>query len=678
MMDDLELLTVIKTQLSDTIKYANSDFKKEYKAMLDSYNQEKYGNEEEGRSQVVSSDHYDMVESDMPALARIFLGANKVMQFTPLNNDDKEEAEHKTIYADWVIRQQKDSFKIIHDWIKEPGFSKCAVVKYYCEEVEKPEYHAYKGLNEDELALVTEDLESQDKVDRVEIATQDEDDEGRFNIRFRVIKKRKKLSIVNVPPESFIFSRGAKSKEEAMLVGDECIKTKGELIADGFDKKLVKSLQPNKDPNGWDATQQRFENQGGWDYKSGYHWTQETVTIQNLYALVDYDEDGIPERRFIMKCGEVILENEPYGIAPYAILSQVLMPHAAIGKSRGEQAQRYQKEKTAIKRGVMDNIYSVTRTRYAVDDSGGTIEGGTVDLDDLSNQALGGYVRCDGDPSTRLMPLVTPYIGDGALQVVQYIDTEKANSLGNMLTNQGLTADKFYKETATRFEGIEEAGQAKIELVARVYAETGFRDLYEGVIWTAQHYQDDEAEIMVLGEPMIVDPRNWKYEHYCQSQVGLGAGDSAGAIDNLGAMLNTQLTLMGVQSPLVDSKKVYNTLDDLARALGKPDTSRYYNDPEVEQQQLLYMVEKLMKDNQMLMQQVQQNSAFAEPEKIRAEAKLIEAQSKQEIEAAKLSNQQQQFMEEMAQKQRQFMTDFARQMTELELKYKQDVPGSTV
>ena len=183
---------------------------------------------------------------------------------------------------------------------------------------------------------------------------------------------------------------------------------------------------------------------------------------------------------------------------------------------------------------------------------------------------------------------------------------------------------------------------------------------------------------MVLGEPMIVDPRNWKYEHYCQSQVGLGAGDSAGAIDNLGAMLNTQLTLMGVQSPLVDSKKVYNTLDDLARALGKPDTSRYYNDPEVEQQQLLYMVEKLMKDNQMLMQQVQQNSAFAEPEKIRAEAKLIEAQSKQEIEAAKLSNQQQQFMEEMAQKQRQFMTDFARQMTELELKYKQDVPGSTV
>ena len=294
MMNDLELLTVIKTQLSDTIKYANADFRNAYKSMLDSYNQEPYGNEEEGRSQVVSSDHYDMVESDMPALSRIFLGANKVMQFQPLSKNDIEEAKHKTIYADWVIRQQKDSFKILHDWIKEPGFAKCAVVKYYCEEVEKPEYHAYHGVNEDELAMIVADLESRDKVDRVEIVSQDEDESGLYNIRFRAVLKRKKLTIANVPPESFIMSRGAESKEKAMIVGDECTKTKGELIAEGFSKDVVKKLQPSGDPNGYDVSQQRFEDQGGWDYKRGYHWTQETVTIQNLYALVDYDEDGIP------------------------------------------------------------------------------------------------------------------------------------------------------------------------------------------------------------------------------------------------------------------------------------------------------------------------------------------------------------------------------------------------
>ena len=91
---------------------------------------------------------------------------------------------------------------------------------------------------------------------------------------------------------------------------------------------------------------------------------------------------------------------------------------------------------------------------------------------------------------------------------------------------------------------------------------------------------------MVLGEPLTVDPRQWRYEHYCQSDVGLGVGDSEDAINNLAAQLGTQMQLLAVQSPLVDWQKIYATLDDLSRAMGKPDTSRYYNDPEVPEQQL--------------------------------------------------------------------------------------------
>lgn len=676
MMDELELLTVLKYQLGDTIKYANDETKKSNKSLVDSYNQEKYGNEEEGHSQVVASDHYDMVESDMPPLARIFLGANKIHQFQQFGQGDAEEAKQKTDYADYLIRGQRDSFKILHDWIKEPGLSKYSVVKFFCDEVEKPEYHAYQGLSEDELAMVTSDLESHAGVDRVEIESQDEDDNGKFNIRFRVVKKTKKIAIVNVPPESFIISRGARSKDEAMLVGDECTKTKGELIAEGYPKEKVKKLRPSNAGKDNDVLHQRFKDQGGWDYKSGYHWTQEEVTIQNLYPLVDYDEDGIPERRFIVKCGEEILENTPYGIAPYALLSQILMPHTAIGKSRGEQAQRYQKEKTAVKRGIMDNIYSVNRPRYAVDDSTGSMDGGKVDLDDLSVHRINGYVRCDGNPMEALMPLVVPYIGDSALQVVQYLDTEKSNTLGSQLANQGLTSDKFYKETATRFEGVEESAQAKIELVARVYAETGFRDLYEGVIWTAQHYQDDATEIMVLGKPLTVDPRKWKHEHYCQSQVGLGAGDSADAIDNLGAMLQTQMMLLQSGSPVVDSKKIYNTLDDLARALGKPDTSRYYNDPEIPQQMLMAQLEQAMQ----MIQQLQQvaGDPYMKAEEMKAQAKLIEAQGKGQIEAAKMAQNQQQFDAQMQFEMRKQIQDMAKQLTELELKYNQDVPGSAV
>jgi len=648
MMTDAELLTVLKAQMSNTVR-ASDDFLSANKRLFDSYEQEPYGNEQEGRSKVIASDHYDMVESDMPALARIFLGSNKILSFKPFGENDEEEARQKTEYAHYLIRGQKDSFKVLHDWMKEPGFSKCSVVKFFSEETEKPEYVSYRGVSEDELNMIMSDLKESDKADRVEIDSQDEGEDGTYNVKFRIIKKEKRITIANVPVESFIISRGATSKDSATLCGDVCVKRKGELIADGYPKKLVRGL-PSKGLSKTEMQQRRLDEQGGYDLKTGEHWTNDEVEIEYLYPLVDYDDDGIPERRMIVKCGEEILSNDPYGIVPYAILSQILMPHTAIGKSRGEQAAKIQLQKTAIERGIMDNVYSVNRPRMAIDDSAGSIDGGKVDLDDLMTHQIDGIVRVDGVPQNAIMPLLTPYIGDSALQIVNYLDAKKGVTLGNHAAIQGLNADQFYKETATRFEGVQEMGQAKIELVARVYAETGFRQLFEGVIWTAQHYQDEATEIKVLGKPFVIDPTQWRHEHYCMSLVGLGAGDSEAAIQNLGAQLATQMQLLAVQSPIVDSKKIYNTLDDLSKAMGKPDSSRYYNDPEVPEQQLMAMLEQSLQKVKEL-QAAAQNNPLAEAELIRAQAKMAEVSGKDTSDmrkfAAELERKNQEFMANM-------------------------------
>lgn len=669
-MSNAELLTVLKNQLGDSIKYANSGFKANYEELYRSYNQEPYGTEIKDRSQVISSDHYDMVESDMPALARIFLGSNDILKYVPLGADDQAEAEEKTKFANFIVRNQPDSFKIIHDWIKEPGWCKCSVVKTLIEETEQARYVAYENLSEDELVSCLQDLESEDDVARVEVESQDQNKEAAtFNVRFRVVQKVKKICIANVPPENFIISRGAKNKDSAMIVGDETTKTKGELIAEGYSKELVKNLIPNAtDSNGNTTKQLRFEDQGGWDQRSGYHWTQEQVTIQSLYALVDVDGDGIPERRYIVKAGEEILENEPYELVPYAILSQILIPHTAIGKSRGEKAAQIQKEKTAIKRGIMDNIYAVNRPRMGVDDSDGSIDGGKVNLDDLLTHRIDGIVRTDGPPMSALMPIETPYIGDKALQVINYIDNEKVMSLGLQLGNQGLNVDDLYKETATRFEGVDSANKAKLELVARVYAETGFRELFDNVIWLAQHHQDSETEIMVLGKPLTVNPRNWRRKHYAQCLIGLGAGDNEDMINNLTGIMQIQNQQILAGSPIADHKKLYNTLFDLLKVMGKPDPSRYFNDPEMPQEILMAKLYQLFQQNQDLQAQVQ-NNPLAEAAMITAKAKLAEVQGK---ETATMR----QFIMKMAQEDKQFAAELARDLTEIELKYATNVPGA--
>ena len=184
---------------------------------------------------------------------------------------------------------------------------------------------------------------------------------------------------------------------------------------------------------------------------------------------------------------------------------------------------------------------------------------------------------------------------------------------------------------------------------------------------------------MVLGQPMTVDPRKWRYEHYCESNVGLGAGDSEQAIANLGVTLQAQLQLMATGSILVDQKKLYNTLDDLSRAMGKSDTSRYFNDPEMPQQLLMAQLEQAMAAlQQMQMQMQQMQNPLAESETIKAQAKLIEAKSKQDIEAAKMQNDMRKFVMEMAQKDKHFAATLAKDLTKIEVDSSQNIPGALI
>ena len=60
------------------------------------------------------------------------------------------------------------------------------------------------------------------------------------------------------------------------------------------------------------------------------------VQLSDLYVKIDYDGDGIAERRHILKSGNKILVNEYFNHVPYSIMSAVPMPHKAIGRSRAE------------------------------------------------------------------------------------------------------------------------------------------------------------------------------------------------------------------------------------------------------------------------------------------------------------------------------------------------------
>lgn len=681
-LSQLEYISVLNSYEADAVQN-NQTYTKDSEELMRRYKRELYGNEKPERSKIVSNDVQDLVDSDMPALVRMFLGANKVCTFKPSseNPDDIEEAKQKTEYIDWIVRRQGDSFATQHSFLKDVDSQKLGALKWLMEDVVEKREESFEDHSAEEIAQIMEDLET-DEVKSVEIKTRGEINEEtqRFDATIEVITETRKAKVIAVPIESLLISSNTADEESANLIGDRITKTRGQLVKEGYSAKLVDGLKLAPSESNRTLAQIRFNDQGGFaDGQDTLAWSNVKIEISDLYVMVDKDGDGIPQRRHVLKSGDTILDDEPFPMVPYAITSAILMSHAIVGMSRAELVLDTAEIQTALKRGIADNTYSFNAPQIGVNDN--------VNFDDLLTKRPNGIVRTKGDnnPGQSIFPFNVDYIGDRSLQVVQHFDNERARTTGDFIASQGLSADTFEKETATRFNGIKERGAEKIELVARVIAENAYCRLYNGLAWYVSQYQTTDQEIMVLGKPLKVNPKNWRYQHKATSCIGLGAGDGDKQLETLTGIFQLQSQLKMEGSPLVDEAKRYQTIDAIMKASDIHDTSQYFNNPEMPQQQLQFQNEQLkamVQQMQQAIEQLQAKNPLAEAEQVKAQsslqAKIIDLQSKAVKDASELEEKKRQFNISTIQQAKEHDDDLALSLTELEVESGQDIPGSAV
>jgi hypothetical protein len=676
-MTDSELVSLL-SQAKEQAAIYNGEFMRENTKFLAAYLGDKSG-EFAGipnQSSVVSTDIADVVEADMPSLMRIFYGSGDVVTFQPNTDNPAEvqEAEDKTKYVNWIVRNQPESFQILHAWLKDAEIQKNGVVKYFVDEQKEVDEERFTGVDFDELSTIVESLNDPD-VTKSEIIEQEETSPGVWDLKFKVTRETKKICILNIPPESFLISRNATSIDDAELVGDRVRKTRGELLAEGFPRELIDSLSTvdEEDNRNSNIKAVRDRDQGGNNPDGTINnWASQHVEISDLYVKVDFDGDGIAERRHVMISGNKVLVNEYFNHVPYASLSAILMPHKAIGRSRAEITYSTQLQKTALVRGMNDNIRISQRPRNVVHPD--------IDLDDMLTYRDNGIIRMEEDtkilPQNAVMPLTIPYTGDKTLQVIQYVDQARAQTTGALLANQGLDADKIMSETATRFNGIKDSSDAKVELIARNYAETGFRKLYEGIAWLASRFQDTQTEIRVLGKQLTVNPTSWKYKHHIQSNVGLGAGNNEKSVESLQGLYAIQQQLKANGSTLTDDVDIYNTLKRITDGLGFPRVDEFFNNPEEPEETLKAENELLNNMVMQLQQQVQQmQNPLAEAETIKAQSKAETDNKNAALKIAQLQEQIRQFDVETVQTANKQQSDTALAITKMELDNNTDLPG---
>ena len=624
------------------------------------------GNEKTGKSSVISNDCEQVVDSQMTSLTAMFLGPSDIMEFGPVGDSaqDVRQAEEKTRYTSHVVRSHENAYQIISGWMKDALIQKTSVLKYEYQEQEKVTEKEFDNLTDEDLLLLLADFEQQPG--EYKIVGQDQDETG-YYLKVRCTRTEQKIVYSKIPIENIVISRNAVSKQDAEVVGDVTMVSKGDLVSAGYDAEMVKGL-PSYDSDyeaeQWSMQAIRFRSQGGTQTSESVgHWTSEQVQVSDLYVLVDYDDDGIIERRRVIVAGNKIIENEPCEHVPYAFLSSDLLPDSLIGQSMVEKTKKTQDIKTALYRQTLDNIYKVNSSRVVVNDS-------DTNIDDLLVDRPNGIVRTRlTNPAAAVAQLQTPYIGDKALQVIQYVDSVRQQTSGGQLANQGLDSDQLHQETATRFRGVEKASSRKVEHIARNFAETGFKELYEGIAWLVAKYYKSKVRFMYRNEQLVIDPRIWTYDNNLMCTVGLAASSEENTLQNLSSVLQVQMMLQDKGSMLVDSLKIYNTLDKIITSMGLNGTESYVNNPEAPQELIVAEIERLTRENTALQQQLQNPLA---------EAEAIKQQATTEREIAKIQTKAQFEMMKAAQDQTQHDDKIAVELTKIEADSNKNVPGSLI
>ena len=631
-----EILSVLNREISNASGFIGGELVARRKKSLEYYLGMPLGNEQEGRSQVVSNDVLDTVESLMPSLMRIFTAGDNVFSCEGVGPEDDEMARQCSDYLNYIFYKENKGFVALYSAFKDALIQKNGILKVYWDDSNKTEREEYTRLTEDEFADLVSDPEVKVK-NHTEYEEPILDEDGKeldkVTLHDCVINRTRlygQVRIEPVPPEEFLIERRVKDIDSANFVAHRTNKTRSELVEMGYDKDVVMGL-PTGDS---DYTREdKFVRHQNIDFSHGVQDGDKSsadILVHECYIKLDVNEDGKTELVKFLLAGDgthTILDMEEVDSIPFISITPVIMPHRFHGRSVAELVEDIQLIKSTVMRQMLDNMYLTNNNRVAIQD-------GQVAMDDLLTNRPGGIVRTKQPPQNVMMPIPAQPITEQATTMLGYLDSVKETRTGITRQSQGLDANTLNK-TATGQNQILTQSQMRMELIARIFAETGVKDLALKMFELVCKYQQKEKIVRIRGKYIPMRPYEWKDRVNVTVQVGLGTGSKEQQLILLNAILERQMQAINLQQnafgPMVNLRNIYNTLKKLIENAGLNGVEPYFMDPDVGAAQMPQMPPKPPSEfEKVTLAQVQGENQRAQL-KAETEIKRIEAQMRQNL-----------------------------------------------
>ncbi len=550
---------------------------------MDYYLGRPFGTEEDGRSAVISSDVWDVVEGLTPLVLKPFVASDDIVRFNAEGPEDEGAAEQESDYINYVVTQKNNVFDTLVTWVKTGLLQKNGIVKYWWQTSKRKKIERYNDVSDDVyVALLDEDnIEVVEHTEKPGEPSIDEETGEMMpgapthDVVLRVSEEHGEPTYCVIPPEEFRISRSATSSDPkaARFVEHVTRKTASELKEMGYELSDDVSDAGSEDPRMSEQfTSRRSDDGEQYTAQDGADPATREVIFREVYLLVDFDGDGMAELRKVCLVGREVLANEETEEIPFVGWTPYPQPFRFDGRCPADETIELQLIKSTVLRQTMDNIYTINNnTRYV---------SGKVNLDDLLDNTIAGIVRVDGDiVGNHVMPAPVTPIGAITMPMIEYFDSAKENRTGFTRYNQGTDSNSLNK-TATGVRIIAEAGNERVGLVSRCFAEQGLKPLMLGIHGLCQRHGTKKENVRLRGKWVEVDPRQWKTRYDMSVSVGLGNADKQMQMQGAQMLIETQMRIGETGTGVVSPQNLYEAGTKLAQALGEKNPDKYFTAPD--------------------------------------------------------------------------------------------------
>lgn len=548
-MDEIEVQAEVARLFERARSFTDTELSDKRKDASDYYRGKPFGNEKPGRSQVVSTDLRDVVQTMLPSLLRLFMGTDDVVAFRPNSPETAGQAKTATAYVNHIFKVDNPGFSILHAALKDALVKGFGIIKWWWEDESVVENYQLTGQSPEEVAALEQDpTVSISEVERDELT-------GLLSLSVVRTEPDGSVKCSALPPEEFLFSENARTVEEALYIGHRTELRRGELVAMGIDEDFLDEhggvstdAETNAEKIARHPITETIDQDEGDD-------SEQLIQYVENYVWLDEDGDGISEHRRIITIGTgmEVWEDVEWTGRPFAVFVPDPEPHSLIGLGMFDYLADIQRIKSGILRASLDSLaYAVNPRTVAVENQ--------VNMTDVQNTEIGATIRVRQIGAVQ--EFVHSYVGKEAFPMLQYMDEVREDRTGTSKASMGLDPDALQSSTKAAVAATVSGSRQHLELQARIFAENGMTQLFVGLLELVVAHQQKERMIQLEGSDFVpVDPRPWDATMAVTVDVALGTDEERLSILVATAEKQEQiLAQQGPTGPMVTMAQYRNTL----------------------------------------------------------------------------------------------------------------------